>query len=280
MTRRDKKNFGNKKDVILNSSEFDSVSYLSRKGQVYQELNTQASDWHPCEINLDATMIAGKETIYILPPNYKQVTTQYSNPGHCHLCGTSILRAHYIQNDITKMILLVGSECVYNHYGRAIKKKVREYADNKCREGVKDFLTEYIAWAKTQYEFEFPADTWQARRIKSDVYEDMKKAEKMLGDFGNTGIRKLRNFYTKHKDDTKIAPVEQKQSALVISNLKELVFCYDNKIERKITFGRYAGSWLSQVHPDYINWSRQKLKEKEESESHSHSTSEVRGETK
>ena len=232
-----------------------STSYTSRKGLTYEELETDAKDWHSSEIY----EYIGNEVIYCVPEEYDEARTRFSAKGRCHLCGHPIRYEHYIQNDKTKMYMIVGSECVLNPDGKTIKKIVKEFKENKIRKEAKKFLSDYIEWAKTQKEFEFPKDNWQANLIKRPVWEEMRKAEKMLEDFEKTGARKLKNFMNKNKGFEKNPPIKQKdrEDLNIVKNLKNLLFCIDNQIERKIGFGKYKDKWISEVDEGYVKWARE-----------------------
>lgn len=252
------------KDEIISEQLVKTDSYTSRKGQTYEELGTSGKDWQPCRIiGYEFIDGIGDVPVYEIPKDYLEVTTRFTTGidfmGYttCRLCGAGIRRHHYIQCDSKQLLMLVGSECVHNHYGQVVLKKIKQFKDNETRIAAKKFLEKYIEWAPTQKAFAAPKDSWQARMIKESVYRELIKAQKMLNEFDKQGVRKLKNFMIKNKEFETIPPVRQIQEEVRIRNVKELVFCLDNKIERQVEFGRYKGKYLAEIPEDYKKWCKE-----------------------
>jgi hypothetical protein len=235
-----------------------SSSYMSRKGQTYEELKTKAEDWYACNIKgYQFFNGIGEVPVYDIPSDYTEVETRFSKKeGHCHLCGHSIEFYHYIRNDVTKMVMQVGSECVQHNYGRVVRKTIKQFKDNETRQKAKLFLDAFILWSYTQKLYKAPKNQFEADYLIAEVFREKKKAEKLKASFDTTGIKKLENFMKKHKDFKQIPAVEQ-QLDFQIRNLKNLIYCIDNNVcNQKIQFGKFKDKFPSDLPDDYIAWAR------------------------
>lgn len=249
------------KDIIQKETELLSDSYVSRKGQVYLKLNTKSSDWKACEIIDFMTEGTFEIPIYKIPDNYTRAITEYTQDTgafqFCNLCGHQIKISHYIQNDVACMYMLVGSECVNNHHGKVVKKKIKEFKDNKTRIQAKEFLRNIITWANTQKEFVTPKTYFEIERLTHDAFTVKHQAEKLLAKFENAGVKKLQNFMTKHQELLQQSPTTQDLSQVQISTLHTLLAAYETKTNLKISFGKYKDKNVLDVTEDYIEWAKQ-----------------------
>ncbi len=79
------------------------------------------------------------------PAVYKHAPTLYPcNPGpgamNCELCGHSPIKtAYWLQNDVQKLILLVGSECVTRFEGKSGQRLAKEHIWAANRETVRGY---------------------------------------------------------------------------------------------------------------------------------------------
>ena len=252
------------KDQIVSEKEIVSDSYLSVKGQTYEDLGTNPLDWHPCEIKGYVTDTHGNDQpVYDIPPNYNRAVTRFtrSNDANCNLCGHEIINKHYIQNDVKLLYMLVGSECVMNRYGRVVRKKIKKIKESEVREKAKVFLQAFIKWCDTQKEFEKPKTSWEASRIKREYFIAKGDALELLDNFSTVTSRKLNNFMKKFEYFEKIVPVEQQLGEFVIMNINQLVDAHKNNRDYKIGFGKYKDQKVSEVPVDYLDWCKKKIEE-------------------
>lgn len=252
------------KDQIVSEKEIVSDSYLSVKGQTYEELGTDPLDWHPCDIKGYVTDRHGNDQpIYDIPKSYTRAVTRFTRPidANCNLCGHEIINKHYIQNDSKQLYMLVGSECVMNRYGRVVRKKIKKIKDSEIREKAKVFLQAFIKWCDTQKEFEKPKTAWEAQRIKREYFIAKGDALELLDNFSNVTSRKLNNFMKKFEFFKKIAPTSQELGEFIIMNINQLVDAHTNKQNYKIGFGKYKDQTVSEVSEDYLIWCKKKIEE-------------------
>jgi len=256
------------RDVISNQTIVVSNSYTSRKGQTYEELGTTDREWVPCEIvDYEVTEGGFEYPIFEVPIDYELVKTRYTiSPiiygewTTCNLCGHKIHVHCYIRNDIKKWVMLVGSECVCNHYGRVIQKKMKEFKDNETRIEVKDFLIKYIVHCSTQYSYLSPKTLYEKNQISIDSYIGSLNAQKLLDKFEKVGVRKLSNFMKLHKKELLQPFIKQDLGNLGVSNLKDLIVAFDKKLDLIINFGKYNGMKVSQIDSSYIDWAKENVK--------------------
>jgi len=246
-------------DTIVKQTVVISNSYTSRKGLTYQELNTKAEEWRACDIIGYKIGARGKEVpVFDLPSDFTLVTTRYTSTEGCNLCGHYIEIVCYIRNDKEKYLMIVGSECVHNNYGRVIQKKIKEFKDNETRQKAKLFLVKFIEWANTQKAYTTPANSFEKERLTYISYKTKQIAIGMIEQFDTISVRKLSNFMKKHDKDLLVPATVQLDGAYTITNLKELIKAFDNKeITLKIGFGKYRDMLVKDVDPSYINWAKE-----------------------
>ena len=248
-------------EIIIKETETISNSYTSRKGLTYEELRTKAEDWKACKIISYENNGKRDIPIFELPQYYTIVKTRFSQPGFCHLCGHCIEIVCYIRNDSKKWLMIVGTECVNNTYGKVIRKTIKEFKDNETRIKTRDFLVKYIEHCSTQFAYPYPKNAYEKSQLRPDAYIGKYHAQKILNDFDKVGIRKLANFMKKHEKEMSLKPIVQTLDDFTITNVKDLIFSFDNNQNRKIAFGKYKGMTLNQIPEDYIQWARRVIAE-------------------
>jgi len=195
------------KDIVLKTEEVVSSSYLSKKGQTYKELGTQASDWSAAKIK---GYLPGRKgqmmPIYDIPEEYSNPETSaggvinngFTICSKCQLCGHGIFNIHIVINHKTKMYLEVGSECVHNNYGKVITKKIKTYQDNKIRKHFKKLAPKFVEFMK-KYNRNLPKGISQQqrdyvirnKRMEYHMWRLCNELEDI--DAETTGVRKLKN---------------------------------------------------------------------------------------
>lgn len=96
------------------------MNYQQAVKKNFEHMGTHAGEWVAVEIvgvepSEDDRGRAVEMPVFQFPDGYLKAPSLYSGEC-CHLCGTSIKRVFWIQNNLRRWIMPVGSECV-THFG-------------------------------------------------------------------------------------------------------------------------------------------------------------------
>jgi hypothetical protein len=131
------------------------------------------------------------------PAVYKHAPTLYPcNPGpgamNCELCGHSPIKtAYWLQNDVQKLILLVGSECVTRFEGKSGQRLAKEHIWAANRETVRGYK-DLVARFRERWMYDAQEGYW--------------------GTYGNYSYRKVRRWHIGRPPRAAIMACEQLDS--------------------------------------------------------------------
>lgn len=272
------------KEESIGEREKVSSSYSSRKGLVWEQLNSNQDDWQPAEIkgyifvdgkgdmpvyhigSVEKVLVSedsnGKSYNIIYHEDKKDYTAVKTlHKMGCNLCGAMIMNIHYIINYKTKEYMEVGSECVNHHHGQVVRKKIKEFVMNDLRKKFVELREKTIALLDTYVDIDpknkEQLNAWyiKCKRLEFWAYELKIKLEKIVPN--EAGQRLLKN---RIKDMEELLKTKQSKDISwfkpknYISSIKELI---ENEDETAIlTFGKYKDMQIKDVPQTYIDWAK------------------------